>query len=103
MKNKWAIIDDERTLNCELIARNGRDGIKLVQDHFEEIECLCMDHDLGDAKKMSGYDVLQILGQLNVLPDKIQLVTSNPVGRLNMRKFLEKQGFITNDGINFIR
>jgi hypothetical protein len=37
-----------------------------------------------------------------MLPPKVQLVTSNPVGRSNMRAALESVGYSTADGFNFV-
>lgn len=96
---KWLIIDDIRTLNCDIVARTAREGIKLMEEHFYEVECLCLDHDLGEA--LNGYDVLRELFLLEIVPDKVQLVTSNPVGRQNMEKVLLREGYSTKDGRNF--
>lgn len=97
----WAIIDDIRELNCELIAKNARDGIKMVMENFDRIECLCLDHDLGEA--MNGYDVLCHLMYRNLVPNNVQLVTANPVGQVNMARVLEHYGYETKDGRNFYK
>ena len=103
MKDKWAIIDDIRELNCDFIAKTGWDGIAMMREHIVEIKTLCMDHDLGDANAMNGFDVLYRLSLENLIPDHVQMVTSNPVGRMNMANFLLGKGFETRDGLNFYR
>ena len=95
----WAIIDDIRTLNCELVARTARDGIQMVVDNFDNIECLCLDNDLGEV--VEGYDVLCHLMYMNKVPDKVQLVTSNPVAQQKMGKLLQSNGYKTIDNRNF--
>ena len=93
----WLLIDDERDLNTDVIARTPSAGKKLLA--LGGWECLCLDHDL--ASEESGYDVLMWAIQGNFVPSKVQLVTSNPVGRANMRAALESVGYSTKDGINF--
>jgi len=93
----WLLIDDVRDLNTEAIARTPEAGKKLLA--IGGWECLCLDHDL--AAKESGYDILMWALEFGHLPSKVQLVTSNPVGRLNMRAALEATGYVTCDGSNF--
>jgi hypothetical protein len=101
MKDKWAIIDDIRELNCDFIAKTGHEGITMMTEHFEEIGTLCMDHDLGDADDMNGFQVLELLMFWDLVPDHVQLVTSNPVGRTNMSDLLRSKSYQSKDGINF--
>lgn len=98
---KWAIIDDIRELNCDLIAKTGEKGIAMMADNILDIECLCLDHDLGDEKAMNGYDVLKVLFDRHLAPNHVQLVTSNPVGRYNMESLLIANNYKTIDGRNF--
>jgi len=93
----WLLIDDERDLNCEVIARTPEAGRKLLA--LGGWECLCLDHDLGAAE--DGYQLAQWAIVEGLMPDKVQLVTSNPVGRANMRALLESSGWISSDGVNF--
>ena len=95
----WLLIDDCRDLNCEVIARTPNAGKKLLA--LGGWECVCFDHDLGTNE--SGYDVLKWASAANFLPDRVQLVTSNPVGRKNMKNLLLDNGFKTKDGFNFKR
>lgn len=100
-KDKWAIIDDIRTLHCDLIAKSATEGITMVIEHFDEIECLCLDNDLGGH--VEGYDVLCQLFILDKVPDKVQLVTSNPVAQNRMSKLLQYKGYVTIDNRNFTK
>ena len=95
----WLLIDDERNLNTEAVARNAASGKRMLE--AGGWECVCFDHDLGEGE--SGYDVLVWGLEKGLIPDRVQLVTSNPVGRKNMRAALEAAGFNTIDGINFYR
>lgn len=101
MKDKWAIIDDIRELHCDFIAKTPADGVKMMRDNFDEIGHLCMDHDLCSA--VTGYDVLRTLGNMELIPEHVQMVTSNPVGRMNMANYLLGLGYETRDGINFYK
>lgn len=93
----WLLIDDVRDLNTEAIARTPEAGRKLLA--LGGWKCLCLDHDLAAAE--SGYDILVWALELGLVPAMVQLVTSNPVGRSNMRAALETAGYVTCDGINF--
>ncbi len=93
----WLLIDDVRDLNTEAIARTPEAGRKLLA--VGGWECLCLDHDLAATE--SGYDVLIWALERGLVPANVQLVTSNPVGRSNMRAVLEASGYETRDGINF--
>lgn len=93
MKDKWAIIDDIRELNCDFIAKNGRDGLQMMTEHFDEIRVLCLDHDLGDVNEPTGFDVLSSLMLRWLVPEEVQLVTSNPVGRDRMANLLMDNGY----------
>lgn len=95
----WLLIDDERNLNTDAIARTPEAARKLLS--FGGWDCVCFDHDLGCSE--SGYDVLVWGLDVGFIPKQVQLVTSNPVGRQNMRLALENKGYVTKDGINFLR
>lgn len=93
----WLLIDDERNLNTEAVARTAEAGRKLLA--AGGWDCVCFDHDLGGTE--SGYDVLMWGLNNGLIPKRVQLVTSNPVGRQNMRAALEAAGYKTSDGRNF--
>jgi len=93
----WLLIDDERNLNTEAVARTAEAGRKLLA--VGGWTCVCFDHDLGGPE--TGYDVLVWGLEGGHIPSRVQLVTSNPVGRRNMRAALEAAGYATRDGTNF--
>ena len=94
----WLLIDDERSLDVDVIARTAAAGKEMLKS-YTNWECVCFDHDLGGID--TGYDVMVWAIQNKLLPNRVQLVTSNPVGRKNMRAALEREGYKTVDGINF--
>ena len=96
----WLLIDDERNLNTEVVARTVEAARVVLQTDIQW-ERICFDHDLGS--EMSGYDVLNwALSTNNLRTRKVQLVTSNPVGRQNMMNLLEDNGYThTYGGVNF--
>lgn len=93
----WLLIDDERNLNTDAVARTAEAGRKLLAMGGWEV--VCLDHDLGGQE--SGYDVLTWGLDRGYIPDRVQLVTSNPVGRKNMSAALESSGYLSSDGFNF--
>ena len=95
----WLLIDDERSLDVDVIARTASAGKEMLKS-YRKWECVCFDHDLG-MEIDTGYDVMVWAIQNKLLPNRVQLVTSNPVGRKNMRVALEREGYKTVDGINF--
>ena len=92
----WLLIDDERDLNTEVVARTAEAGRRMLS--VGGWECVCFDHDLGGAE--SGYDVLAWGLEHGHIPARVQLVTANPVGMKNMRSALESSGYVTSDGRN---
>lgn len=98
----WLLVDDKRDLNCDCIARNYEVAIQLV--HLNIWDCICLDHDLGEEK--TGYDVLSLIIDLldkDELPERFQLVTSNPVGRDRMGKLLLNHGYKTINNIDYYK
>lgn len=99
----WLLIDDERNLDVDVIARTPEAGRYLMRLAYRGggngWECICFDHDLGARE--TGYDLLVWGIENRLLPNRIQLVTSNPVGRKRMRQALEREGYKTIDGTNF--
>jgi hypothetical protein len=92
------MIDDERNLNVDVIARTSEAGIKLLEAF--EWECLILDHDLGSDPK-TGYDILVYALEKNILPKCVQIITMNPVGRERIKNALISTGYVEN-GPNFI-
>ena len=87
------LIDDMRNFTCDIIFKNAETAQFVWYRIQADIECLYMDHDLGDG--MTGYDFLKWLrdeyhgtGDTIYLPLEVVLVTSNSVGMDNMAKLL---------------
>lgn len=93
----WLLIDDMRDLGTDAIARNAQAGIAMLTAH--KWECVCFDHDLGEQE--SGYDVMKWMLGNAIFPPRIQLVTSNPVGRKNMAFLLDQYNYESKDNANF--
>lgn len=87
----WVLIDDVRDLNCDIIARDGQAGIKVLEAFKDEIEVLILDHDLGDS--IDGTYICNYMLDHKIFPPRIQLVTMNPVGRANMETILKSAGY----------
>lgn len=106
MKELHLLIDDCRNLDdMDLIARTYSVGISCLI--MLSVTHLYLDHDLGEEK--TGYDILKfmadysILGFKHKMPGFIQLVTSNPVGKENMKNLLISEGYSSKDGHNFYK
>ena len=97
----WLLIDDCRDLGCEVIARNAKAACKILKHCWQMFNCVCFDHDLGAGG--SGYEVLVYAITEDLLPNRVQLVTSNPPGRAQMTTALNNAGFTSTDGVNFYR
>ena len=88
------LIDDQRSLPVDRIARTYQEGVAALAEQHWDI--LYLDHDLGDfsgvdGKELTGYDIACWLEQNpQHLPDRIEIVTSNPVGRRNIELALGK-------------
>ncbi len=95
------LIDDVRDLGCDLIARNYGAGVSVLLNI--SIDFLYLDHDLGPGK--TGYDVLNFIFQddIRIFPKVIFLVTMNPVGRDNMKRALEANGYVAKGIQKFVR
>jgi hypothetical protein len=100
-KTMYMIIDDQRDLNCDIIARTSQAGLAILRWIYEDIEVLVLDHDLGDRSFMDGSSLLKEIIAGDILPGRVQLCTSNPVGRNNMRAQLEDIGYTTINGLDY--
>jgi hypothetical protein len=96
----WLLIDDERNLKTEAVARTAEAGKKLLACGGWEV--VCFDHDLATEGE-TGYDVLVWGLEKGYIPNKVQLVTANPVGRSNMKAALIAAGYESRDNINFVK
>jgi hypothetical protein len=97
----YVLIDDQRTLGADIICRS-IDGAKLVLQGFKHVKyTLGIDYDLGFEE--TGHDILKWAIKENILPDFVQLVTMNPVGRKEMAWALMQVGYESYDNINFVK
>lgn len=80
-----------RNIPADRVARTFEDGIKALTNEGPW-DVLYLDHDLGEeAPNNTGYGVMCFLeANTEYLPGRIELVTSNPVGREKMRVVIEK-------------
>jgi hypothetical protein len=86
------LIDDKRDLKANRVARNYHQGIVALKQ--EKWDLLLLDHDLGDfhdGTEKTGYDIMLFLEEHpQYLPGKIEIVSSNPVGRRRMQVVIDK-------------
>jgi len=88
------LIDDMRNIEATRVARTYADGIAALQERQWDV--LYLDHDLGDfsgpgGSERNGYHVVCWLeANPEHLPKRIELVSSNPVGRKNIAAVLGK-------------
>jgi response regulator of citrate/malate metabolism len=86
---KTLLIDDIRNLKADRVARNYEEGIKALKE--EKWDLLLLDHDLGQEDGKDGTGIMNWLEEnQEYLPGKIELVTSNPVGRDRMNTIIKK-------------
>jgi len=95
----YLLIDDLRNTPADIIARTPDAAKQVLQKLEAYITCVIFDHDLGDCE--SGYDIMMWAINNEVLPRKVELVTSNPVGRDNMINALRQEGYKTKNNLQF--
>lgn len=95
----WLIVDDMRELGCDIIARTPESGMRVLHVMSGVIECLCIDHDFGRPK--NGTDVIKFAIRSNCLPNRVQIVSQNPVGADTIRNLLVDAGYVSSDKINY--
>ena len=88
------LIDDIRNISADIVARDYFEGIKALEDN-PPFEILYLDHDLASfddaGKEKTGYDIMCWLEEHpEKLPKKIEIVSSNPVGRQNIQRVIDK-------------
>lgn len=88
---KTLLIDDLRDIKADVVARTYDEGINALQN-LGPFDVLFLDHDLGEADPAAtGYGIMNFLeANPELLPKKIVLVTSNPVGRQNMQVVIDR-------------
>lgn len=92
------LIDDIRDIPADLIIRDYFTALRIfdMMDYGNEfIEGLYLDHDLGeDNPAMNGYKLLSILLEsMQIYPNWIKVVSSNPVGRQNIDRLCEARNY----------
>lgn len=97
-QSRTLLIDDCRDLRADVIARNFEAGKHLLTT-AGPWDCLLLDHDLSsygsDGREQTGYDIACLLERFPALrPQKVILVTSNPVGRERIAATLLKAGYM---------
>lgn len=89
---KILVIDDQRDIKADKVARTFTDGINALKS--DKWDVLYLDHDLGsfvDGVEKTGYDIMVFLEEnTEYLPGRIEIVSSNPVGRRNMQIVIDK-------------
>jgi len=89
------LIDDVRDINVDITARTPETGKRILQS--QPITHLYLDHDLGqdsDGNEVdNGYKVLNWAIENDCVPANVIVVYSNPVGRTNIERALEYEGY----------
>jgi hypothetical protein len=93
-KSRTLLIDDQRTIAADRVARTYNDGIKALTKEGPW-ETLLLDHDLGchdeEGVEKTGYSIMCFLEEnTQYLPNKIVIISSNPVGRQSMQVVIDK-------------
>jgi len=100
------LIDDVRQLPADCVARTPEAGREALRKGGWSV--LLLDHDLGEdygpfaedywedgmAYAENGYGILQWGLDRNLIPDTVELVSSNPSGRHNITRALVAEGWV---------
>jgi hypothetical protein len=97
----WLLIDDFRDLNVDVIAVDVSAGKRCLTAFAGEIECLLLDLDMGASG--NGYDLAKWAVANGLMPNRVQLVTDNPVGRDNIAGCLVAAGWTKKSATEFIK
>ena len=95
------LIDDIRDIGVDVIARNIIGARTVYQNNDITGWTLFLDHDLGIPE--SGLDVIREMIALNNVPERVIIVSSNPVGRDNIGHALTDIGYIRKSPHEFYR
>lgn len=97
----FVLIDDERNMGADIICRTPDGAKEVLWDMQGKLYVLGIDHDLGYTE--TGHDLIKWAIARGILSNTVQLVTMNPAGGMAMALTLRDAGYITNDGLNFVK
>jgi hypothetical protein len=97
----FLLIDDLRNINVDFIARNAEAGRESLSRLNGLLTHVVFDHDLGEEE--SGYDVLVWGLSRGLIPQHVQLITDNPVGRDNMIAALVHDGYTSKNRLEYFK
>jgi len=97
------LVDDQKDLNTDVICRNIDSAMSILWFAQGFITELYIDHNMGE--RLSGYDLIVWAIERELIPDFVQIVTENPVGRKSIAIALRRAGFENRnlDKVTFIR
>ena len=92
-KSDILLIDDMRQLHADRYARTFEAGIDALKEKTPFL--LKLDHDLGDEDpNKTGYGIVLFMEhEPDIRPKEVEIVSSNPVGLLNIKAGLESMGY----------
>jgi len=97
----YLLIDDVRNFSSDIIARTAKAGKLVLKQLSGHIDELGIDHDLTCLE--TGYNVVLWAIENDCLPDKVQVISMNPVGRKAIVSVLLDNGYQSKDNTNFVR
>lgn len=96
------LIDDQRNLPADRVARTYKERIEALRErHWDPVYL----DDLGDfsgvgGRELTGYDIACWLEQNpQFLPDRIEIVTSNPAGRWKIEMALQRSNRVNQQSL----
>ena len=98
---KTLLVDDIRDVAADIICRNYEAAVTLSTSLWLYEWRLLLDHDLGPGK--TGYDFINHLITEKNMPKEVFIVSSNPVGRDNIGRALEAEGYVKKSPQEYIR
>lgn len=101
------LIDDAKDGHgYDIVARNADAGKLLLFALNGNIEELYIDFDLGDIsgrRENTGLGVIELALENDCLPDKVTIVSLNPVGRKTIRDLLLSNSYVQRTDSRFER
>jgi len=92
----WLFVDDERDVSQHwpeeiksgqhniVVTRTYDETLDFIDNHWEEIEVISLDHDLGELGPKTGYDIACYIEltahDTGYIPKKMLCHSANPVG-----------------------